>query len=220
MENPIKRRVAERLSSLGFNPFEAARIAGLERSFINDLLVGKKQSIRGSKLPALAAALDCDQEYLLGIQPTPRAESERKPTSEGLRISGICEAYAWRDLDFSPSTIADLSVSADDRYPASVQAAFLVRGDHAAGMGISDGSVLCVALADAVEAAGRHIRDGDAVLATRSKGDLVETTARTFAETKGGIQLVMHPAAGPASFVGLGNGAKVFGLILRAIKVF
>lgn len=220
MENLIKRRVGERLSSLGYNPFEAARIAGLERSFINDLLVGKKQSIRGSKLPALAAALDCDQEYLLGIQPTPRAETDRKTVSEGLRISGLCEAFAWRDFDFRPTSLPDLTILPDERYPAEGQVAFLVRGDHAAGMGVADGSVLCVALAGTIDAAGRHLRDGDAVLARRTKGDLIEITARTYSETKSGVQLVMHPAAGEASSVGLGSCAEVFGLILRAIKVF
>ena len=152
MENPIRHRVAERLSSLGYNPFEAARIAGLERSFINDLLVGKKQTVRGGKLPALAEALQCDQAYLLGIQPTPRAENVHKSHNHRLRIIGICEAQAFRPVDFSLSSTDDLTIQADDRFPAGEQAAYLVRGDHAAAIGVTDGSVICVALMAGLEA--------------------------------------------------------------------
>jgi DNA-binding Xre family transcriptional regulator len=70
METQLQARVRERLASLKINPFEAARHGGLERGFINDILNGKKKSIRGDNLWKVAAALHCTTEYLLG-------ESER-----------------------------------------------------------------------------------------------------------------------------------------------
>ena len=54
----LKELVAARLDELGRNPFEAARIGGLERSFVNDILIEKKTSVRGQNLSKLAFGLD------------------------------------------------------------------------------------------------------------------------------------------------------------------
>jgi len=65
MENLLKRRVRERLTALGKNPFEAARDADLSREFINDILIDKKLSVRGPGLNKLANALKVPVDYLL-----------------------------------------------------------------------------------------------------------------------------------------------------------
>lgn len=76
MDSTLAERVRERLEALGINPFEAARRAGFERSFVNDLLIGRKKSVRGAALLRLATALGCDPAYLVGMQAAPRHTPE------------------------------------------------------------------------------------------------------------------------------------------------
>lgn len=66
MKGTLKTRVERRLAELDRNPFEAARIGGLERSFINDIIIEKKTSVRGENINKLAAALDWTIEDVLG----------------------------------------------------------------------------------------------------------------------------------------------------------
>ncbi|SKB97258.1 Phage repressor protein C, contains Cro/C1-type HTH and peptisase s24 domains [Bosea thiooxidans] len=61
----LKEFTQERLRVTGRNPFEAAKIGGLERSFVNDILIGKKQSVRGAKITQLAEALDTSVEAVI-----------------------------------------------------------------------------------------------------------------------------------------------------------
>lgn len=61
----LRQRVSERLRELKRNPFEAARIGGLERSFVNDIVIGKKKSVRDNNLWKLALALDATPSFFL-----------------------------------------------------------------------------------------------------------------------------------------------------------
>jgi hypothetical protein len=61
----LRMLVSRRLAELGINPFEAARRGGLERSFVNDILIGKKRSVRGDNIGKLAVALETDPVSLL-----------------------------------------------------------------------------------------------------------------------------------------------------------
>lgn len=62
----LKDRVQLRLAAIGAKPIPAAVKAGLGRDFINDIINGKKTSIRGNKLEAVAAVLETTVAYLLG----------------------------------------------------------------------------------------------------------------------------------------------------------
>lgn len=62
----LKDTVRSRLDELGRSPFEAARRGGLQRHFVNDILAGKKRSVRGDNLARLAQGLDWTVEELLG----------------------------------------------------------------------------------------------------------------------------------------------------------
>jgi transcriptional regulator with XRE-family HTH domain len=74
MSSDLKTLVKRRLVELGINPFEAARRGRLERSFVNDLLNGKKRSIRGDNATKLAAALEVDVVSLLSRRDGPPPE--------------------------------------------------------------------------------------------------------------------------------------------------
>lgn len=60
----LKEIVEQRLHDLGLGPVEAAVHAGLERTFIRDIVEGRKKSIRADKLAALASALQIDADAL------------------------------------------------------------------------------------------------------------------------------------------------------------
>jgi phage repressor protein C with HTH and peptisase S24 domain len=58
MAQTLREIISTRLAELGRNPFEAARIGGLERSYVNDILIEKKLTVRPDKMLALARGLD------------------------------------------------------------------------------------------------------------------------------------------------------------------
>lgn len=65
MPETLKDRVGKLLDERGINPFEAARRGGLERSFVNDIMIGRKESVRGANLEKLAVGLGTTAQYLL-----------------------------------------------------------------------------------------------------------------------------------------------------------
>lgn len=67
-------KIQQRLIELDRNPFEAARVGGLERSFINDVLIGRKKSVSYDNLPLVAKALDWSLAELMDIQVSTHAE--------------------------------------------------------------------------------------------------------------------------------------------------
>lgn len=141
----IASKVRERIDHLGSNPAEIARRAGLARTFVSDLLAGKKKSVRGDGLIALASALECDPQYLTGDQPSPRAPrrpAEIHPLTDDVRVLGVCEAGVWR----TPGSLPDLGTlpgCRDPRLADRTQVAFLARGNAAASVWIADGMMVC-----------------------------------------------------------------------------
>lgn len=65
MTDGLREFIRERLDAIGRGPVEAATAAGLQKHFINDILHGRKQSVRGANLDKLAGALDVKPADLL-----------------------------------------------------------------------------------------------------------------------------------------------------------
>lgn len=81
----LKSFVENRLADLDRNPFEAAREGGLERSFVNDILIGKKRTVSGGNVNKLAQALDATASDIISAMGTgsPRRSVEQTaPPSE------------------------------------------------------------------------------------------------------------------------------------------
>jgi transcriptional regulator with XRE-family HTH domain len=95
----LARSVQARLNQLGRNPFEAARKGGLERSFINDILIGRKKSVRGDNIGRLATALDWTvADMMTRIDGNPSTELRRRRIVEGKTLRELAEAAAV-DID-------------------------------------------------------------------------------------------------------------------------
>lgn len=101
MERSLKIVVEDRLRVLDLGPIEAATAAGLERTFIRDIVEGRKETIRQSSLAKLAAALRWSPAQLnaaLAGQ-EPMDGDEIRPVDSPLipvRVQGVVEAGAWR----------------------------------------------------------------------------------------------------------------------------
>lgn len=129
MANPtLKEIVAERLRELDRNPFDAAKRVGLERSYLNDILIGKKTSVRNDKVPVLALALDMAPNVLFALlnpggdsKPTPvrvmgriGAGAEIMPEFEQLPPEGLFEIETI--VPVPPGSIA-FEVEGDSMWP-------------------------------------------------------------------------------------------------------
>lgn len=90
MHNNLKSFVESRLEALGLGPVEAALRGGMERSFISDIMAGKKKAIQGANIGRLAHALDATPEDVMrsmGRAIAPTAEAPGSPA--GLMPAGI-----------------------------------------------------------------------------------------------------------------------------------
>ena len=104
----LQLAVIERLKELNRNPFEAARLGGLERSFVNDILIGRKRSVRGENFERLARALDWDSRLLMdAARRTPSASGHNfgSPLSRGGAVLDLFDVDVLR-IGFSASLIA------------------------------------------------------------------------------------------------------------------
>lgn len=101
MTPDFQSAVAERLSQLDINAFEAARRGGLERNFVKDIVDGRKRSVRGDNLAKLAKALGCDGSALAAGRIVPLAPYARIIGRVGADSSG---QIAYADADASYDT--------------------------------------------------------------------------------------------------------------------
>lgn len=65
MTTTFKERVESRLTALGLNAAETARRMNKPHNFVHDILAGRKKSVQGANLEALAGALECAPAWLL-----------------------------------------------------------------------------------------------------------------------------------------------------------
>lgn len=72
IEPVVIARIQSRLRSLGLSSFDVSRKLGKHQNFIQDLCIGRKKSFSAMNVPSVAEVLQCDPEYLLGVQETVR----------------------------------------------------------------------------------------------------------------------------------------------------
>lgn len=104
----LQLAVIERLKELNRNPFEAARLGGLERSFVNDILIGRKRSVRGENFERLARALDWDSRLLMDAArrtPSPNGHNFEWPSPRGGAVLDLFDVDVLR-IGFSASLVA------------------------------------------------------------------------------------------------------------------
>jgi transcriptional regulator with XRE-family HTH domain len=230
-EMPLRERIQRRLEELGINPFEAARRGGLERGFVNDILIGRKQSARGPNLAKLAAALDVDLAYLAEDQDEPR-RAPLKPPADPDHLTLIGTAETGKFVPETPGSgshppAEPAPIAPDPRFPAEHQFALRVRGNGAEEVGITEGQIVsAVALQDLPP---EEIRDGTlCIVRRREEGVGTELSIRAIRMSLAGISLVA-PSTSPYPAIpfpqngerGGGEGSvQIIGVVRQAVKVF
>lgn len=175
--NAFQARVAERLEALGINAFDAAdRGSFPDRKFVYDITTGRKGGVRGANLRALAAALECSPEYLLGetdeISRTIVGEIASKVWVRGKVAAGM-----WIDVSIEQDGKFERMESpfpVDPRYPAEAQFDLIVQGTSVDRFARDGQRLRCIS----PDGSGRDWQEGDLVVAVRFRGELRERTVK------------------------------------------
>jgi hypothetical protein len=171
----LKDVVAARLAELGQGPVEAATEAGIERTFIRDIVEGRKESVRQKSMAGLAKALRWSTQELVGaldgLSPT-AGVTRGLEALVPVRRAGTVEAGAFRRVDEfeEEGDFLELFEPRDQRFPEARQAYFDVAGDSMNALRprpILDGDrVICI---DYDDLKGRMpLRDGMVVVVEQS----------------------------------------------------
>ena len=226
----LKDRIKARLDALGLNAFEAARNAGLERAFINDVIAGRKSKIHPRNYAKLAPVLGCSAEYLRGEvqEPNPAeapgkgaALSTENDEAFGLNILGTVEAGAFRRREKSRNELAPIAY--DPRFPGARQIAFEVRRQNIKSQVFASGRsfIGAVDFDDYVKGWGA-LRNGDLVIVeTRSAGDpeLAETTCAEVFFVAGEMLLVSRFAQGARDKAALTSQQTILAVACRYVQL-
>lgn len=162
MTATLAERVQTRLDALDLGPVEAATKAGLERTYIRDIIKPNgKQTVTARLMPKLAAALQTTPAYLNGETddpapdaPSPGPSEVRRSTQELITVpkAGRVEAGEFREvLEYADLDREFLLEQADPEFPRAKMVAYDVLGDsmNQAHPPILPGSVLiCVDFED------------------------------------------------------------------------
>ncbi|MBA1141737.1 LexA family transcriptional regulator [Mesorhizobium neociceri] len=109
MQNDLQKIVVRRLDELGLGPVEAATKAGLERTYIRDIVQGKKLSVRTDKLESLARALQLDPGDLSLSKATasPLTALRNVPVTGFVQAGHWAETWEWSDDDVYTEGVPD-----------------------------------------------------------------------------------------------------------------
>lgn len=142
--NKLQELVTNRLEELGLGPVEAAVQGGLERTYIRDIVKGRKQTVKSDKIELLAKALRLSADALaLGksvpVEEPASDEANDVPKSDVKiaqmdmtigRVAGVVEAGAFREVDeFDQSEPEEIALPRDELFPNARQLVFDVAGD-------------------------------------------------------------------------------------------
>jgi hypothetical protein len=224
----LKHRIKARLDALGMNAFEAARIAGWERAYINDLLAGRKAGVHAKNYAKLAEVLSCTVEYLRGEvdQPAQGAAPEHRFPSElaalRLPLKGAIELGSFRksreeaEAEWAP-------IGADPRFEGTRQMAFEVRISTVRNQVFRRGrSFLGAVDYDDYTSGWGAVRNDDLVVVetqSDSAPELVETTCCevTFADRE--MYLITRFSNGKRNRTKLGNIHKIIAVVSRYVQM-
>lgn len=157
--------------------------AGKTRTFVYDVMIGKKASFKGDGLSKVAAALECSVDYLTGATNAVNGVAEPLPLSprphsnSRMPYAGIIETGMYRRPPYPGTNPSHLNIMTDPAYPPQHQLAYLVRGNGLDERGIVDGMVLTCVKAEAAKDA---IQNGSIVIIRMSLpgSDEIEFSAR------------------------------------------
>lgn len=214
----LKDRVRQRIEEIGESPITLAKSVGLERGYINDILIGRKVSIRGDKIALVARALRCDPSYLTDDRPPPKMMFQLP----GIPVLGVCQSGVWRDPNVKPDFPATLPISPDIRFPNTSQVAYLIRGSSLNEGALGNAAAIGIDI-HLFEQTIRRVENGMLVVVRRERGGLVETSMRMVEKGAEHIRLVTSNCdltpSDPISIGSKGKGSTILAVITKITKL-
>ena len=221
----VRKRVREQLAAIGHPPASSlAERYGLGKDYIRDIIAERprKKKIGADKLNLLAAALECDADYLTLAQNEPRRRSELAPVGKeqvGAKplavFIGFLDAAAWR----SPGRATPIPTrfkEAIARQELGVpQLIAIMRGTDMEGARILDDMLIA-----AWPYEGEHIIEGSVVIVQWTRDDLVKLSACEVHYDGTKTILRLHPKDGPPEVIREAKAdAMILGVVNLAIHV-
>lgn len=188
----MKNIVQTRLEELNLSAIEAANKAGLERTFIRDIIVGRKKSVRSEKLQQLADALLLDVAALadgeLKRLDQPEQLRVHKSKIQGVKVIGKVTANTWKpvhEMDFDYTNVE--IVPSIGGYPIEFQFAVIVDGNCLNKIAENGDRLVCIY----TKTSGIEVLPGDLVIVERRRygGEMVERTAKRVRQAANGYEL-------------------------------
>lgn len=147
MTSVLIERLRERLKTLKKSARGVSIAAHLSPTALQAILDGKSRSPQYGTIQALAAALDCDPDYLTGVSDTPRVNDVAQVSRSNVErfpIVGLVGASSFDDIEEIEEQ-EPLGESIGQRYermPRAKHMAFRVTGDSMVERGINEGDIL------------------------------------------------------------------------------
>jgi SOS-response transcriptional repressor LexA len=220
----MKDRIERRLVALGITQFEAGELAGRDKNFIYDLMVGRKRAIKGRGLAQVASALQCTVEYLTGASDDPggNVALARALPKSGMPVAGVIEPGVFRLPSERRGQAEHIPIDIDRRFHGVAQSAYLVRGNSLSAIGIVEGMFLtAIPVTD-------YPHGGDrppplVVLECTTRDGLIELSARERLLAGGvisyGGEITVDPS-GKISRHGISiHSVNERGIIVRAVRL-
>jgi len=239
----LATKILKRLQELEKSPAAASVEAGLDKSFVRDILNGRKKSMQVKTATELAKVLGWNVSQLLsddGVEseemfssslPSPSDEHDQPDDAFGIQFGGAVGAGPFRvtnnlDQDAARRVIP---IEPDPRYPVADQSACQVEGDSVNREDIVQGMWLHVVSRDAWERRHGSIPDKKLVvaMALRDHGATKELGVKILRLFLDRIELQpnsTNPAHQPWIIPHKREDdnvlVEVIGVVLKAVKLF
>lgn len=187
----MAERLKSRLSAMNLTVTEATNLGGFKRTFVQDLVSGKKQTVQSKSLVKLAAVLNCTPAYLTGVSD----EVGGITAIEGqVPLAGICEIGVWRDTSVTSYLPSHVTANIFD-YPAAAGIAFLIHGHGGEDANIPSQSLVIGIKPEYARGGTGEIQVGDIVVLKRQRvgTNEAETSVRRV-ELRDGRKVLAVPS--------------------------
>lgn len=216
----LKDRIEKRLSELGLSSFDASRQAGLDRTFLYDLIAGRKDRIQPKNLKRIATVLRCSPGYLTGAEDQPHNVSADQsppwvsdpPTWEDDAEIGIIDDTAFR----KSKAIYPSDKRKRHRFNNWEKIFFWCQDRSMSRAGIIPGALVTAIKIEAFRRELRDFNDGDIVVvkhSIESSGGLYAIACRRVVASDNGFIFTHENAEDHPVFNDKQSGVEVIGVV-------
>lgn len=174
----------EALRQTGLRAADISRLTGITEDALSKVLKTRRQ-------------LKFDEAVLIaekiGVEP-PTVKRPVEPQMTEIEVVGFVAAGAFQDAATSDFTPFFMHYASADRWPLGSVKSLVVRGESINRKAPDGHRVVMLKL----DAAPRHFKDGDWVVAERRRGDLLETTVKRIRTDGQGGWLLWPDSTHPA----------------------